>query len=142
MEMATRAAIWVRVSTGSQEAANQVPEIERFAAHHGYEIVERYEVSDSAWNGGKDGGEYQRTLKRAQDDAWAGKFSTLVVWSLDRISRGGAEDAQVELDLVLDAGPADLDDHVAPVLQQRTVDLRDRGGGEGLGVDPREDVRP
>jgi putative DNA-invertase from lambdoid prophage Rac len=87
-----RAAVWVRVSTTAQDAANQLPEIERFCAHHGYAIVERYEVSESAWNGGKDGGEYQRTLKRAQDDAWAGRFSTLVVWSLDRISRGGAED--------------------------------------------------
>jgi DNA invertase Pin-like site-specific DNA recombinase len=88
----SNAGVWIRVSTGSQEYANQLPDIERFAQHHGYELVERYEISDSAWNGGKDGGEYQRTLKRALDDAWAGKYSVLVVWALDRISRGGAED--------------------------------------------------
>jgi DNA invertase Pin-like site-specific DNA recombinase len=49
-------------------------------------------VSDSAWkNGG--GEEYKATLQQALDDAWAGKFSVLIVWSLDRIVRLGAEDA-------------------------------------------------
>jgi hypothetical protein len=43
--------------------------------------------------GGKDGGEYRRTLQRALDDAHAGKFSVLVVWALDRITREGAEGA-------------------------------------------------
>ncbi len=88
-----QAAIWLRVSTSGQEAANQLPEVEQFAAHHGYQIVKRYEVSDSAWNGGKAGGEYQRALKQALDDAWAGKFSVLIVWAVDRMTRGGAEDA-------------------------------------------------
>lgn len=87
-----KAAVWVRVSTGKQEAANQLPDVEAFCQHHGYEIAARYEVSDSAWNGGKDGGEYQRTLERAMDDAWQGQFKVLVVWALDRITRGGAED--------------------------------------------------
>jgi len=89
---ATRAAVWIRVSTDDQDAANQLPELERFAAHHGYQIVERYQVSESAWNGGRDGGEYKSTLKRAMHAAWAGEFSVLIVWSIDRISRGGAED--------------------------------------------------
>lgn len=47
--------------------------------HHGYEITERSEVSDSAWkNGG--GAEYTATLKRALNYAHAGKFSVLIVW--------------------------------------------------------------
>jgi hypothetical protein len=47
-----------------------VPDVERFAGHHGYEVVERYTVSDSAWeNGG--GAEYKATMKRALDDAHA-----------------------------------------------------------------------
>jgi putative DNA-invertase from lambdoid prophage Rac len=89
------AAVWLRVSTGHQDSDNQVPDVERFAEHHGYELAERYTVSDSAWkNGG--GAEYRKTLKRALDDAHAGKFSVLVVWALDRIVRdeeGGAEAA-------------------------------------------------
>ena len=45
----TPAAAWFRVSTGHQTTANQVPDVERFAGHHGYEIGLRYEISDSAW---------------------------------------------------------------------------------------------
>jgi DNA invertase Pin-like site-specific DNA recombinase len=89
----TAAAVWLRVSTGHQETDNQVPDVERFAAHHGYEFAVRYEVSESAWNGGKDGGEYRGALKQALDDAHAGKFSVLIVWALDRITREGAEGA-------------------------------------------------
>jgi DNA invertase Pin-like site-specific DNA recombinase len=91
--MTTKAAVWLRVSSGHQDSDNQVPDVEAFAEHHGYEIAERYTISESAWNGGKDGGEYRRTLKRALDDAHAGKFSVLIVWALDRITREGAEGA-------------------------------------------------
>ena len=87
-----RAAIWLRVSTSEQETDNQVPDVEQFAAHHGYELAMRYTVSDTAW---KDGGgaEYRATLQRALDDAHAGKFRVLIVWALDRIVREGAEEA-------------------------------------------------
>jgi DNA invertase Pin-like site-specific DNA recombinase len=89
----TNAAAWLRVSTGHQEADNQVPDVDRFTAHHGYQVTACYEVSESAWEGGKDGGEYQRTLRQALDDAHAGKFQVLIVWALDRITREGAEGA-------------------------------------------------
>jgi DNA invertase Pin-like site-specific DNA recombinase len=85
------AAVWLRVSTGHQDSDNQVPGVERFTAHHGYEVAGTYTVSESAWNGGKDGGEYKRTLQHALDDAHAGKFKVLIVWALDRITREGAE---------------------------------------------------
>ena len=92
MNEQVKAGAWFRVSTGHQTDANQVPDVEAFAKHHGYVIAERYQVSDSAWkNGG--GEEYKATLQRALDDAWAGKFSVLIVWTLDRIVRLGAEDA-------------------------------------------------
>lgn len=89
----TRAAVWIRVSTIHQFGDNQVLDLEKFAAHHGYEIVMRYELSESAWNGGKDGGEYKATLKQAQDDAYRGEFEVLIVWALDRLTREGAEGA-------------------------------------------------
>lgn len=88
--MFMKAALWIRVSTGHQTGENQLPELEKFAEHHGYELVERYQVSESAWNGGKDGGEYQKTLQKALDDAWQGKFGVLIIWALDRITREGA----------------------------------------------------
>jgi Resolvase, N terminal domain len=79
----TDAAVWLRVSAGHQDSDNQVPDVQQFAQHHGHEVAKTYTVSDSAW---KDGGgpEYRRALKQAMDDAYAGKFSVLIVWSLDR----------------------------------------------------------
>ena len=44
-------------------------DLERFTAHHGYDVAQTYTVSESAWNGGKDGGEYKKALQRALDDA-------------------------------------------------------------------------
>jgi len=89
----THAALWIRVSTGHQVGDNQFPDLLRFAEHHRYEVVRQYEVAESAWNGGKDGGEYRATLQRALDDAWAGDFGVLIIWALDRITREGAEGA-------------------------------------------------
>lgn len=85
------AATWYRVSTGEQETSNQVPETESFCEHHGYEIAARYEVAESAWDGGSD--EYRAALEQMLTDAWRGRFRVLVVWSLDRLTRGGVEDA-------------------------------------------------
>ena len=34
-----------------------MPGVERFTAHHGYEVAGTCTVSESAWNGDKDGGE-------------------------------------------------------------------------------------
>ena len=53
----TAAAVWRRVSAGHQDSDNQVPDLERFTAHHGLDVAESWTVSESAWNGGKDGGE-------------------------------------------------------------------------------------
>ena len=89
----TKAGIWLRVSTDEQRTENQRPDIARFAAHHGYDIVAIYELDDSAWNGGKDGSEYRAAIQSALDDAWQGKFSVLIIWALDRITREGAEGA-------------------------------------------------
>lgn len=89
----TPAALWLRVSTDDQTADNQVPDLERFCEHHGYEVTAKYQVSASAWNGGRAGGEYQATLRKALDDAWQGRYRVLVVWALDRLTREGAEGA-------------------------------------------------
>jgi DNA invertase Pin-like site-specific DNA recombinase len=89
----TDVAVWYRVSTLDQAKDNQVPDVKRFCKHHGLTIVTRYEVDDSAWRDGVGGPEYRRTLASAQDAAWRGEFSVLVVWALDRITRLGAEDA-------------------------------------------------
>lgn len=89
--MTVKAAVWFRISTDKQEAANQEAGIAKFAAHHGYEIARRYELADSAWNGGKAGASYKAEVARVLADAHKGEFSVLIVWALDRITREGAE---------------------------------------------------
>lgn len=55
---------------------------------------------------------------------------------------GRAQQVEVEVDLLEDSGTPDLDHDLTAVLQQRFVDLSDRGRRQRLGLDPREDVGP
>lgn len=82
-----KAAVWARVSTDSQDEGNQLPDLERFCAHHGHEIVKRYIVHGaSAYKG-----EQAAMLKQVLDDAYRGEFEILVIWAIDRIERRGIE---------------------------------------------------
>src|SRR2546423_931014 len=56
-------------------------------------------------------------------------------------ANGRPQDIEIDLDLIQDAGPAHLDDDLAPALEQSRVDLSDRGAREGLLVDAREGIR-
>ena len=78
------AAIWVRVSTGDQYAANQLPDLQAWAAKRGWEVVRVYEVQESAWRGA-----HQKALSEVYEDARRGQFQVLLVWALDRLSREG-----------------------------------------------------
>lgn len=93
METSELAATWLRVSTLVQEHDNQVPDVQRFTAHRGLRVVRTFTVDDSAFKDDKGGPEYRRVLKEVLDAAHRGEFTVLVVWSLDRITRLGAEDA-------------------------------------------------
>lgn len=95
----TKAGIWYRVSTSHQDSDNQVPDVERFTAHHGYEVAETYRTADSAYkNGG--GAAYRAALTQALDDAHKGKFSVLIVWALDRIVRDEESGAETALRII------------------------------------------
>ncbi|MGB6576912.1 MAG: recombinase family protein [Streptosporangiaceae bacterium] len=76
------------VSGDGQTTDNQVPDVERFCAHHGYTITRTYSISDSAW---KQGPEYRKAVQQALDDAQQGHFTIVIIWALDRIVRSGSE---------------------------------------------------
>lgn len=82
--MIRRAAVYVRVSTEEQSIENQLAPIRQFAELRDLHIVEVYAEEESAWRGGR-----QRELARLMRDAWNSKFTVVLVWSLDRLSRGG-----------------------------------------------------
>ena len=79
-----RVAILLRVSSGEQHAANQLPELEAWAARRGWTVVKVYTISESAWKGA-----HLKMLSEVYQDSRMGKFELLLVWALDRLSRGG-----------------------------------------------------
>ncbi len=81
----TKASIYVRVSTGDQDTANQVLALTEWARKYGYEVVAIYSEEESAWKTG-----HQRELARLLQDARKRKFDVMLVWALDRLSREGS----------------------------------------------------
>jgi len=79
-----RTSIYVRVSTGQQDTANQLSVLKDWAQQRGFEVTGVYSEEESAWKAG-----HQRELAHLQQDARKRKFDILLVWSLDRLSREG-----------------------------------------------------
>jgi putative DNA-invertase from lambdoid prophage Rac len=85
--MSNRCAIWARVSKDEQESGNQLGQLRAEAARRGLEVAAEYVLDGlSAWTGA-----HREQLRRALDDAWAGRYEVLFVWALDRLERGGIE---------------------------------------------------
>jgi putative DNA-invertase from lambdoid prophage Rac len=79
-----KVAIYARVSTDEQTEQNQVLILEKWACDRGWEIIDRYCDVGSAWQKSD-----QKELHRLLEDARRGKFEVVIVWALDRLSRGG-----------------------------------------------------
>jgi putative DNA-invertase from lambdoid prophage Rac len=81
-----RVAIWCRVSTHEQGTANQLDALRAWAAARGFEVVVEYQLEESAFNG-----KHRAKLNEALEDARHGRYSILLIWALDRLSREGPE---------------------------------------------------
>lgn len=81
-----KVAIYARVSTDSQTTDNQIPDLLKFADGQGANSPDWFKENESAW---KDG--HQKELSRFLDMVYSGraKYDSLIVWSLDRLTRGG-----------------------------------------------------
>jgi len=77
--------IYGRVSTGEQDAENQIMVLTTWADQRGYEVVSVYQEDESAWKSG-----HQRELANLIADARHRGFQAVLVWALDRLSREGA----------------------------------------------------
>jgi putative DNA-invertase from lambdoid prophage Rac len=91
-----RAAIWARVSTADQHAANQLDTLRAWAGQRGLEVVAEFVTEDSAWQGAKPGNgkgaEFDRARKELVNGARLGKYDVILIWAIDRLSRKGIED--------------------------------------------------
>lgn len=98
--MGENAGLWVRVSSGQQDEASQVPEVERYCQQHGYKITRRYQLHDrSAYHG-----EQQQKLDEMLTDVREGRIRVLVCWHSDRLERRGGLALLNLLAAVKDAG--------------------------------------
>ena len=95
----TKAAIWARVSDPTQEVSGQLTELRDWASARDLDVVAEYVTEDSAWvvaskngNGGAKGSEFDRKRDDLLDGARLGRYSIVLVWGLDRLSRRGSED--------------------------------------------------
>jgi len=82
--MAKRVAAYLRVSTSEQMHDNQRPAIEALCRDRAYTIVKWYEETVSG------AAKRRPVFEQMLADARSRKFDGLVVWSVDRFSRGGA----------------------------------------------------
>lgn len=87
MAKATRAAIYLRVSTDGQTTDNQRLALEAVAERRGWQVVRAYE---DAGIGGAKGRDQRPGLDAAMKDATRRRFDVLMVWSVDRLGRSTA----------------------------------------------------
>src|SRR5437899_2123873 len=78
-----RAALYVRVSTRDQTAANQERELRQWADRLGLEIVRAYTDTASGARSGR------AELTAVLAGAHRREFDVLLIWALDRLSREG-----------------------------------------------------
>lgn len=76
--------VYSRVSTRDQEAANQDIALAEWSKQRGFDILSWYSEEESAWKAG-----HQHELARLLEDAHKRGFDTVLVWSLDRLTREG-----------------------------------------------------
>lgn len=79
-------AAYLRVSTEQQDYTNQLQPIKDYCAAHWWSEPEIYAENESAWRSG-----HQKELSRLLNDVRSGRrrFDYLVVFALDRLTRGG-----------------------------------------------------
>jgi DNA invertase Pin-like site-specific DNA recombinase len=84
----TKAVIYARVSTTDQSPDNQILALAKWAKGRGFTIAEVYQESESAWRNG-----HQHELAKLLNDLESGrrKVDVCLVWSLDRLTRGGID---------------------------------------------------
>lgn len=79
-----KAVIYLRVSTGSQETANQLPTLKQWISARGHDLVALYQEDESAWRTG-----HQHQLSKLMADLPRYQPNILLVWALDRLTRQG-----------------------------------------------------
>lgn len=115
-EVSVRCAIWARVSTTDQFTENQLAVLRVWARDRGLDVVAEFVTEDSAWtNGNGKGLEFDKARKDLLNGARLGRYSVVLVWAIDRLSRKGIEDTLATMRQIYEHG-ADIWSHEEPWL--------------------------
>lgn len=93
-------AIWLRVSSGKQDEANQLPEVLRNCASRSYRPVKFYVCHDKSASKG----EHQQKLDEMIEDVRQGLIKKVVCWKSSRLERRGGMALMAIVTAVADAG--------------------------------------
>ena len=85
--MGDRAGIGIRVSSGGQDEASQLPDVERHCRANGYDVAKPYVLHDKSASKG----EHEPMLAEMLADMAAGEITVLVAWQSSRLDRQGTK---------------------------------------------------
>jgi DNA invertase Pin-like site-specific DNA recombinase len=120
-------AIWARVSTADQHTANQLAELHAWATNRGLTVAAEYVTEDSAWQakgGNGKGADFDRTRAALLDGARLGRYTVVLVWAIDRLSRRGIEDTLAVMRRLY-AADCDIWSHQEPWLATSEPRMRE-----------------
>ena len=121
-----KAAIWARVSSSDQHAANQLQVLRAWAESRGLEVVVTFETEDSAsvYGQAKGNAEFERARRALLNGARLGEYKVVLIWALDRLSRLGGEDTLSVLRRFAEYG-TDVWSHEEDWLRTSSPDMRE-----------------
>jgi len=100
-----KCAIWSRVSTADQHAANQLDILRQWAADCGLRVAAEWVTEDSAYaSGNGKGAAFDAARTGMLAGVRYGEYRVILIWAIDRLSRKGSEDVQRYLRLLAEAG--------------------------------------
>ena len=122
-----KCAIWARVSTEDQHNQNQLDVLRAWATSRGLEVAAEFVTEDSAWaqpGNGRKGREFDQARRELIEGAHLGRYSLVLVWAIDRLSRKGVEDTLATMRQVYEAD-ADIWSRQEPWLRTSDPHMRD-----------------
>jgi DNA invertase Pin-like site-specific DNA recombinase len=105
-ERPVQCAIWARVSTAEQHCANQLAELRAWAEARSLAVAEEFVTEDSAWDGhnGAKGKQFDAARAALLAGARHGRYTVVLTWAVDRLSRKGIEDTLAIMRRLSEAG--------------------------------------
>ena len=91
--------LWLRVSGGDQDTANQLGPLEAEAERRGLAVVRVFDVTASGY-----AGQQERQLTELVNGLRRREYAYVIVWAIDRLTRQGVSETLQAVHRITDAG--------------------------------------